>query len=199
MVYPGSMSVCLENTVNKLFFLSTWAAFPLSCQNLLLWKAHLFYCSESQVFLLFVYISFTTDSVYVTRRRTIGLHCVFFFFFLQTALPAAETTPLFQTMSDLILVLLIVVLLLCLVVTVGGYLLFSGLLSDVVIKTGPPPVKNVTIAYKFREGSYKDCGAAYTETCSIGPKLSTVAVFYDDPKQVRPQEPDNRISTIHMT
>ncbi|XP_034548234.1 testis-expressed protein 264 [Notolabrus celidotus] len=90
-------------------------------------------------------------------------------------------------MSDLILVLLIVVLLVCLLVTVGGFLVFSGLLSDVDIKTGPPPIKNVTIAYKFREGSYKDCGAAYTETCSIGPKLSTISVFYDDPKQ-RPAE-----------
>ncbi|XP_029990471.1 LOW QUALITY PROTEIN: testis-expressed protein 264 [Sphaeramia orbicularis] len=90
-------------------------------------------------------------------------------------------------MSDLILLLLIVVLLVCLIVTVGGFLLYSGLLSDVVIKTGPPPIRNVTIAYKFKEGSYKDCGAAYTETCSIGPKLSSIGVFYDDPKQ-RPAE-----------
>uniref|UniRef100_UPI0037E8043D testis-expressed protein 264 homolog n=1 Tax=Semicossyphus pulcher TaxID=241346 RepID=UPI0037E8043D len=90
-------------------------------------------------------------------------------------------------MSDLILVLLLVVLLVCLVVTVGAFLVYSGLLSDVIIKTGPPPIRNVTIAYKFKEGSYKDCGAAYTETCSIGPKLSTISVFYDDPKQ-RPSE-----------
>ncbi|XP_040890879.1 testis-expressed protein 264 homolog isoform X2 [Toxotes jaculatrix] len=90
-------------------------------------------------------------------------------------------------MSDLILVLLIVVLLVCLIVTVGGFLLYSGLLSDVVIKTGPPPIRNVTIAYKFKEGSYKDCGAAYTESCSIGPKLSSIGVFYDDPNQ-RPSE-----------
>lgn len=90
-------------------------------------------------------------------------------------------------MSDLILVLLIVVLLVCLLVTVGGFLLYSGLLTDVVIKTGPPPIRNVTIAYKFKEGSYKDCGAAYTESCSIGPKLNSIGVFYDDPKQVRPQ------------
>ncbi|XP_031706046.1 testis-expressed protein 264 [Anarrhichthys ocellatus] len=90
-------------------------------------------------------------------------------------------------MSDIILVLLLLVLLVCLIVTVGGLLIYSGLLSDVIIKTGPPPVRNVTIAYKFREGSYKDCGAAYTESCSIGPKLNTVGVFYDDPKQ-RPAE-----------
>lgn len=90
-------------------------------------------------------------------------------------------------MSDLMLLLLLVALVVCLIVTIGGFLLYSGLLAEVIIKTGPPPVKNVTIAYKFREGSYKDCGAAYTETCSIGPKLSTIGVFYDDPKQ-RPAE-----------
>ncbi|CAB1417886.1 unnamed protein product, partial [Pleuronectes platessa] len=90
-------------------------------------------------------------------------------------------------MSDLILLLLMVGLLVCLLVTVGGSLVYSGLLSDVVIKTGPPPIRNVTIAYKFREGSYKDCGAAYTESCSIGPRLTSIGVFYDDPKQ-RPSE-----------
>ncbi|XP_019942703.1 testis-expressed protein 264 homolog [Paralichthys olivaceus] len=90
-------------------------------------------------------------------------------------------------MSDLILLLLMVALLVCLLVTVGGFLLYSGLLSDVLIKTGPPPIRNVTIAYKFKEGSYKDCGAAFTESCSIGPKLSSIGVFYDDPKQ-RPSE-----------
>ncbi|KAK2862169.1 hypothetical protein Q5P01_001702 [Channa striata] len=90
-------------------------------------------------------------------------------------------------MSDFILLLLIIVLLVCLTVTVGGFLMYSGLLSDIVIKTGPPPIRQVTIAYKFKEGLYKDCGAAFTETCSIGPKLSAIGVFYDDPKQ-RPSE-----------
>ncbi|XP_034441998.1 testis-expressed protein 264 [Hippoglossus hippoglossus] len=90
-------------------------------------------------------------------------------------------------MSDLILLVLVVALLVCLLVTVGGILVYSGLLSDVLIKTGPPPIRNVTIAYKFKEGSYKDCGAAYTESCSIGPRLTSIGVFYDDPKQ-RPSE-----------
>ncbi|XP_017271163.1 testis-expressed protein 264 [Kryptolebias marmoratus] len=90
-------------------------------------------------------------------------------------------------MSDFILLLLIVVLLVCLVVTVGGLLVYSGLLSDVVVKTGPPPIRNVTVAYKFKEGSYKDCGAAFTESCSVGPKLDSIGVYYDDPRQ-RPPE-----------
>uniref|UniRef100_A0A3B3ZNI9 Uncharacterized protein n=1 Tax=Periophthalmus magnuspinnatus TaxID=409849 RepID=A0A3B3ZNI9_9GOBI len=88
-------------------------------------------------------------------------------------------------MSDFILLILILVLVVCIILTVAAFVLYSGLLSEVVIKTGPPPIKNVTIAYKFKEGPYKDCGAAYTESCSIGPKLSNIAIFYDDPKQER--------------
>lgn len=88
-------------------------------------------------------------------------------------------------MSDGLLLLLLLVLLVCLLLTIGGFLLYSGLLAEVDVKTGPPPIRNVTIAYKFREGAYKDSGPAFTETCSIGPKLSTIALFYDDPKQVR--------------
>ncbi|XP_051932904.1 testis-expressed protein 264 homolog [Hippocampus zosterae] len=90
-------------------------------------------------------------------------------------------------MSEFLLLLLIVVLLLCFVATVGGYLIYSGLLVDVDVKTGPPPITKVTFAYKFKEGAYKDCGAAFTETCSIGPKQRTIGVFYDDPEQ-RPAE-----------
>ncbi|XP_061640622.1 testis-expressed protein 264 [Phyllopteryx taeniolatus] len=90
-------------------------------------------------------------------------------------------------MSEFLLLLLIVVVLLCLLVTLGGYLIYSGLLVDVDVKTGPPPIRNVTVAYKFKEGAYKDCGEAFTETCSIGPKQRTIAIFYDDPEQ-RPAE-----------
>lgn len=117
--------------------------------------------------------------------------------FLQVVLIIAG--PLWKTMSDLILVLLLVVLLVCLIVTIGGFLLYSGLLADVTIKTGPPPIRNVTIAYKFKEGAYKDCGAAFTESCSIEPKLSSIGVFYDDPKQVRPQDLAPVSTKLHST
>ncbi|XP_029947416.1 testis-expressed protein 264 isoform X2 [Salarias fasciatus] len=91
-------------------------------------------------------------------------------------------------MSDLFLVLLILALLVCLIGTVGVLLVYSGILAEVVVKTGPPPIRNVTIAYKFKEGPYKDCGAAYTECCSIGPKLKSIGVYYDDPKQRPPEK-----------
>lgn len=101
-------------------------------------------------------------------------------------------------MSDGLLLLLLLVLLGCLLLTIGGFLLYSGLLAEVDVKTGPPPIRNVTIAYKFREGAYKDSGPAFTETCSIGPKLSTIALFYDDPKQVR-APPGPPTSTLHLS
>ena len=88
-------------------------------------------------------------------------------------------------MSDFMILILILVLLICLVVTVVGFVLYSGLLAEVVVRTGSPPVRNLIIAYKFREGPYRDSGAGYTESCSIGPLLSCIGIFYDDPKQVR--------------
>lgn len=86
-------------------------------------------------------------------------------------------------MSDFVILLLILFLVICLIVTLVGFVFYTGIFSEVVIRTGSPPVKNITIAYKFWKSSYKASGAAFTESCSIGPKLSSVGVFYDDPNQ----------------
>ncbi|KAI1890916.1 hypothetical protein AGOR_G00158520 [Albula goreensis] len=87
-------------------------------------------------------------------------------------------------MSDLMILALIFFLLLSLVVTIVGYVLYSGLLSEVDIRTGSPPIKNITIAYKYKVGSYRDCGSIFTESCSIGPKLYCIGAYYDDPDAV---------------
>lgn len=87
-------------------------------------------------------------------------------------------------MSDFVIFCLIVFLVICLILTLVGFVFYTGLLSEVVVRTGSAPVKKITIAYKFRKGSYKASGAAFTESCSIGPKLASVGVFYDDPNQV---------------
>lgn len=63
-------------------------------------------------------------------------------------------------------------------------MLFSGLLADITVLTGSPPVKKITFAYKFKEGPYRGCGQLFKESLSVGPKLSCIAVFYDDPKKV---------------
>uniref|UniRef100_A0A4W5QUU9 Testis expressed 264, ER-phagy receptor n=1 Tax=Hucho hucho TaxID=62062 RepID=A0A4W5QUU9_9TELE len=85
-------------------------------------------------------------------------------------------------MSEWLILCLIFVLLS--LVTIVGYVLYSGLLSEIHIRTGSPPIKNITIAYKFKQGPYKECGQLFTESCSIGPNLSSIGVFYDDPKKV---------------
>ncbi|KAI1892729.1 hypothetical protein AGOR_G00136540 [Albula goreensis] len=88
-------------------------------------------------------------------------------------------------MSDLVILALIVVItFLSVLLTIFGYVLYSGLFSDINIRTGSPPIKNVTVAYKYKQGPYKECGTLFTESCSIGPKLSSIGVFYDDPKKV---------------
>lgn len=65
------------------------------------------------------------------------------------------------------------------------YILYSGLTTEIHIKAGLPPVRGITIAYKYKVGLYKDCGSLFKESCSIGPNLSCIGIFYDDPKKVR--------------
>lgn len=88
-------------------------------------------------------------------------------------------------MSDFVILALILLLLLSLVATIAFLVVYSGLFSSIVIKTGSPPIKKVTIAYKLHKGPYKESGAHFTDVCSIGPKQSCIAVYYDDPKEVR--------------
>lgn len=86
-------------------------------------------------------------------------------------------------MSDFVILSLILVLVVCIILTLGAFVFLSGLLSEIVVRTGSPPVKKITVAYKFRKGSYRDRGAAFTESCSIAPKLYSVGVYYDNPNQ----------------
>ncbi|XP_063072167.1 testis-expressed protein 264 homolog [Engraulis encrasicolus] len=90
-------------------------------------------------------------------------------------------------MSDFVILALILLLLLSLVATIAFLVVYSGIFSSIVIKTGSPPIKKVTIAYKLHKGPYKESGAHFTDVCSIGPKQSCIAVYYDDPKEV-PEE-----------
>lgn len=79
--------------------------------------------------------------------------------------------------------LVLISLLLCLV-TLLVYIVYSGLLSDIIIITGSPPIKKITFAYKFIVGPYKNCGHVFTESHEIAPKLPCLGVFYDDPTEV---------------
>lgn len=67
---------------------------------------------------------------------------------------------------------------------VAAFFIYSGLLSKVVVSTGSPPIKKITIVYKFFQGPYKNSGHVFKECHSIGPKLPRIGVFYDDPQKV---------------
>lgn len=65
------------------------------------------------------------------------------------------------------------------VIITVSYLLYCGLLADVTVATGPPPVKKVTLAYKYRRGHYRNCW-----------ELSPIALFHDDPAKVKHRSND---------
>ncbi|XP_075966770.1 testis-expressed protein 264 homolog isoform X1 [Anarhichas minor] len=66
----------------------------------------------------------------------------------------------------------------------AGYVLYSGLLTDITVLTGSPPIKKITFVYKYKQGPYQQSGQLFKESHRIGPKLSCIGVFYDDPKKV---------------
>lgn len=68
---------------------------------------------------------------------------------------------------------------------IAAYLVYSGLVSEITVLTGSPPVKKITFAYKFSQGPYKNSWRPFQESHSIGPKLPCIGVFYDDPKKVK--------------
>lgn len=64
------------------------------------------------------------------------------------------------------------------------HFVYSGLLTEIHISTGPAPVKNITVAYKYSEGPYREASLLLVECSVIAPELPTVGIFYDDPKKV---------------
>lgn len=71
-----------------------------------------------------------------------------------------------------------------LLLTFSVYVVYSGLLAKISISTGSSPVKSMTVAYKYREGPYKESGLLFAESWRLAPELPTVGIFYDDPKKV---------------
>ncbi|XP_015988656.1 testis-expressed protein 264 isoform X2 [Rousettus aegyptiacus] len=84
-------------------------------------------------------------------------------------------------MSDLLLLGLIGGLTLLLLLTLLAFAGYSGLLAGVAVSAGSPPIRNVTVAYKFHTGPYNETGRLFTESCSVCPRLRSIAVYYDSP------------------
>ncbi|KFR02823.1 Testis-expressed sequence 264 protein [Opisthocomus hoazin] len=91
-------------------------------------------------------------------------------------------------MSDWVLLGLIAALVLLLLLTVFGFVVYSGLFTEVVVSAGSPPVSNITLAYKFRVGPYGESGQLFTDGCSISSKLYSIGVYYDNPHTVSPEK-----------
>ncbi|XP_050168952.1 testis-expressed protein 264 isoform X1 [Myiozetetes cayanensis] len=84
-------------------------------------------------------------------------------------------------MTDWVLLGLIAALVVLLLLTVFGFVVYSGLFTEVVVSAGSPPVGTMTLAYKFRVGPYGESGQLFTEGCSISSKLCSIGVYYDNP------------------
>ncbi|XP_072438852.1 testis-expressed protein 264 [Chiloscyllium punctatum] len=67
--------------------------------------------------------------------------------------------------------------------------LYSGLLSEVTVRSGPPPIGAFTVAYKYKQGPYREAGRLFTEITSIAPKLSSIGIYYDTPKKEAAEKP----------
>ncbi|XP_019486884.1 PREDICTED: testis-expressed sequence 264 protein isoform X1 [Hipposideros armiger] len=91
-------------------------------------------------------------------------------------------------MSDLLLLGLIGGLSLLLLLTLLAFAGYSGLLAEVTVRAGSPPIRNVTVAYKFHMGPYNETGRLFTESCSVCPRLRSVAIYYDNPRMVPPEK-----------
>ncbi|XP_039414935.1 testis-expressed protein 264 [Corvus cornix cornix] len=91
-------------------------------------------------------------------------------------------------MTDWVLLGLIAALVVLLLLTIFGFVVYSGLFTEVVVSAGSPPVGNMTLAYKFRVGPYGESGQLFTDGCSISSKLCSIGVYYDNPHTVSPEK-----------
>ncbi|KFQ13353.1 Testis-expressed sequence 264 protein [Leptosomus discolor] len=87
-------------------------------------------------------------------------------------------------MSDWMLLGLIAVVVVLLLLTIFGFVVYSGLFTEVVVSAGSPPVGSITLAYKFRVGPYGESGQLFTDGCSISSKLYSIGIYYDNPHTV---------------
>ena len=84
-----------------------------------------------------------------------------------------------------LLIIGIIILTTTLLLTLFALVIYSGLVYNIEISAGSPPIKNFKAVYKYGQGPYKDTGAVFCDVVSIAPKAKTFGVYYDDPKVVR--------------
>ncbi|XP_033746521.1 testis-expressed protein 264-like [Pecten maximus] len=88
-------------------------------------------------------------------------------------------------MAEVLLLAGIGVLVFCLFLTLFVLVIYSGLFEHVNVGTGKPPIGEVTIAYKFARGPYKEAGQLCSDISLLAPSdHRVVCIYYDDPKLV---------------
>lgn len=97
-----------------------------------------------------------------------------------------RTNGILTAMAEVLLLAAIGLLVFCLLLTLLALLIFSGLFENVNVGTGKPPIGEVTLAYKFARGPYKDSGQLFTEISLLAPPGGhrCIGIYYDDPKSV---------------
>lgn len=65
-------------------------------------------------------------------------------------------------------------------------IVYSGIFENVTVGTGKPPIGEVTIAYKFARGPYKEAGQLCSDISLLAPSNGhrVVCIYYDNPKVV---------------
>lgn len=82
--------------------------------------------------------------------------------------------------------------------TVAGLVLYVRHVSDINVRSGCPPIKNITFAYKFKEGPYKNWEQVLWECRSIERKVANIRVLYDDPAKVNVHILSYAIQSVHV-
>ncbi|KAK0154016.1 Testis-expressed protein 264 [Merluccius polli] len=65
----------------------------------------------------------------------------------------------------------------------AGLVLYLRHVSEINIRSGCPPIKNITLAYKLKEGPYRHWEHVLKECRSIEAKVANIRVLYDDPQK----------------
>ena len=68
------------------------------------------------------------------------------------------------------------------------YVIQSGLMVKIEVKTVQPKRGSMIIAYKTGKGPYKGAGELFTEACSLVLNCEHIGIYYDDPEAVAPPD-----------
>ena len=84
--------------------------------------------------------------------------------------------------------LLIVISVVTIIICSAIYIIQSGLLAKIEVKTMEPERGPMVVAYKTGTGPYSGAGEIFTDVCSLILTREHIGIYYDDPEAVGPQD-----------